>query len=280
MNSSLLKEKIKRHWNNNPMDYDLVSAKKYSKEYYDQINKQFRRVCYFGQTKNKPIFSKLINYTKLNKKQVLEVGCGSGTIARELAKQNVNLTAIDLTEEAIKNTKKQLKLENKKGTILVADAENLPFESESFDFVWSWGVIHHTPNTQKCIDEIYRVLKKGGQASIMIYHKNSLFYYFHLIFYRGFLQRRLFKKKVNLLNLFTDHGHKGGTPLAKAYSRKKSKKMFKKFNHSKFKIYGLKNELFVIPFLRKLCYKLPNSIPNLFLTNLRLGWYLFIKLKK
>ena len=55
----------------------------------------------------------------------------------------------------------------------MADAEDLPFENESFDWVYSWGVLHHTPNTERAVAEASRVLKPGGTAKIMIYHKYS-----------------------------------------------------------------------------------------------------------
>ncbi len=274
-----LKQKVRKHWNENPMDYDTVHAPLGSKEYYNQINQQFYEVCYFGQDKGQPIFSKIINYSKLKGKKVLEIGCGSGTIARQLAASGAIFTAVDLTPQAIANTKKQLEFAHLKADVREADAENLPFKDETFDFVWSWGVIHHTPDTPKAASEIYRVLKKGGQASIMIYHKNSLFYYGAVMFFRGIIQGRLFKMSAQkLLNLYTDHGHKGGTPLAKCYTKRQARKMFNKFSDIRFSVYGLKNEVYVIPFLRPLCYKLPNFIPNSILRFF--GWYLMIRAKK
>ena len=59
-------------------------------------------------------------------------------------------------------------------SLQVADAEELPFDDETFDLVYSWGVLHHTPNTKQGIAEVFRVLKMGGQAKIMIYHKYSI----------------------------------------------------------------------------------------------------------
>ena len=56
MNKETLKNKVKEHWNNNPMDYDNIKSKKYSKEYYDEINKQFRNVHFFAQKKKKKLF--------------------------------------------------------------------------------------------------------------------------------------------------------------------------------------------------------------------------------
>ena len=51
--------------------------------------------------------------------------------------------------------------------------KNCPFPNNYFDIVWSWGVIHHSPNTKKCAEEITRVLAKNGILYIMLYNKNS-----------------------------------------------------------------------------------------------------------
>ncbi len=281
MNDEKIKKKVREHWNKNPMDYDKIKAKCGSKNYYNQIEKQFRKVCYFGQDSKKPIFHKLIPYKKLKDKEVLVIGCGAGSISKEFAKQGASITAIDLTPIAVKNTKKQLTNYKLNGKVLEADAENLPFKDNSFDFVWSWGVIHHTPNTKKAADEIYRVLKKDGQARIMIYHKNSIFYYFLVQFCRGILQGQYLKwSPQKILNKYTDHSDKGGTPLGKAYTKKQSKKLFSKFKKIKFKTYGVKDEIFFIPVIKKILHSLPDFIPSFFLETLGLGWYLFVKVKK
>jgi SAM-dependent methyltransferase len=56
----------------------------------------------------------------------------------------------------------------------LADAENLPFAPDSFDVVYSYGVMHHSPDAAKCLNEAWRVLKPGGEARIMLYHHPSL----------------------------------------------------------------------------------------------------------
>ncbi len=70
--------------------------------------------------------------------------------------------------------KSNLKLHDYAGDIRVTDSESLPFKDNYFDFIYSWGVIHHTPNTQKAIDEIYRVLKPSGEICVMLYNRKSL----------------------------------------------------------------------------------------------------------
>ena len=85
----------------------------------------------------------------------------------------------------IKNINKK-RFEYKKNNISfhIQNCENLHFENETFDHVNCQGVVHHTPNTQKAINEIFRVLKRGGKASISVYYKNFLLrnYKYYLLF--------------------------------------------------------------------------------------------------
>ena len=276
-----LKDQVREHWNRHPMDYDEVDALPGSKDFFRQVNSQFADVCYFGQKKGRPIMSDLVDYDSLKGKKVLIVGCGMGTVSTEFARHGAIVTAIDLTPTAVKNTKKQMKLQGVKGKVLVADAENLPFADGSFDFVWSWGVIHHTPDTAKAANEIHRVLRKGGKAFVMIYHKNSLFYYGHVVLFRGILQGRLSRMGARkLLNAYTDHSDKGGTPLAKCYSKREAQKLFSRFERVSTETYGVRNELYAVPFLRKYLYHLPDALPDFFLHTLGLGWYLCARLRK
>jgi ubiquinone/menaquinone biosynthesis C-methylase UbiE len=106
---------------------------------------------------------------------VLEVGVGMGADHLELAKGNPkSLLGVDMTERAVELTAKRLELEGFTPNVRVADAEALPFDDASFDLVYSYGVLHHSPNTQKGIDEVWRVLRRGGTARIMIYNRYSL----------------------------------------------------------------------------------------------------------
>ena len=111
---------------------------------------------------------------------------------------------------------------NLDSVLQVGDAENLPFEDDFFDAVYSWGVIHHSPNTSKAVDEIFRVLKNGGLGKIMIYHKQSL------IGYMLWLRYALFALKP-FRSLDYIYHHFLESPGTKAYSYKEAKELFKKF---------------------------------------------------
>ena len=106
---------------------------------------------------------------------VLEIGVGLGADHHRFAQAGARLTGIDLTERAVEHTRRRLALFGLSSDLRVGDAESLPFADESFDQVYSWGVLHHSPDTARAVDEVRRVLRPGGGvARIMIYHRYSL----------------------------------------------------------------------------------------------------------
>ena len=108
-------------------------------------------------------------------KDVLEIGVGMGADHLQLARSGPkSLTGVDLTDRAITLTGERFAQYRLKSNLRVGDAESLPFADNSFDFVYSWGVLHHTPNTPQALREVWRVLRPGGVARMMIYYKYSL----------------------------------------------------------------------------------------------------------
>lgn len=105
---------------------------------------------------------------------VLEVGCGIGLDSARMARHGLVVTALDLTVVGAATANARAKARGFNAEYLSADAENLPFPDATFDYVYSFGVMHHAPDTERCVDEAYRVLKPGGQALIMLYHRRSL----------------------------------------------------------------------------------------------------------
>jgi len=154
--------------------------------------------------------------------KVLEIGVGLGADHQMLAESGADLQGCDLTPRAIEATKKRFELFNLKSELQVEDAENLTYEDESFDAVYSWGVIHHSPNTPKAVDEIHRILRPNGTAKVMIYHKKSIAGYMLWTRY-GLLALRPFR------SLDYIYSHYLESPGTKAYTVKEAKELFKKF---------------------------------------------------
>jgi len=108
---------------------------------------------------------------------VLEIGCGTGVAASLLAAAGADVTAIDITEKAASTARRCAQHFKLPVKILRMDAERLDFADESFDFVFSWGVIHHSARPENIAREIYRVLRPGGAGLVMVYNRKSLRYY-------------------------------------------------------------------------------------------------------
>jgi ubiquinone/menaquinone biosynthesis C-methylase UbiE len=111
-----------------------------------------------------PFILTFADFESAKDKKVLEIGVGLGADHQRFAQAGADLYGIDLTERAVQHTAQRLKLFELSSCLAVGDAENLAFENESFDWVYSWGVLHHSPDTPRAIREVFRVLKKGGDS--------------------------------------------------------------------------------------------------------------------
>jgi ubiquinone/menaquinone biosynthesis C-methylase UbiE len=162
-------------------------------------------------------------FDKFKGNKTLEIGVGLGSDHQKWAEAGTELYGCDLTNRAIENTTKRFEVFGLKSELRVADAENLPYENESFDLVYSWGVIHHSPNTPKAASEIYRILRKGGKAKVMIYHKYSMIGYMLWIRY-ALMTLKPFRSLEYI------YAHYLESPGTKAYSRKEANAIFKQFS--------------------------------------------------
>ena len=155
---------------------------------------------------------------------VLEIGVGMGADHRELARYSPrSLSGVDLTERAVEFARKRLALYGLTSDLRQADAESLPFEDRTFDLVYSWGCLHHSPDTQKAIDEVWRVLRPAGRARIMIYNKWSVVGLLLWARY-GLAAGRPF---VPFREIYAQHLESPGT---KAYTRREAERLFRHFS--------------------------------------------------
>jgi SAM-dependent methyltransferase len=106
--------------------------------------------------------------------KVLDVGCGIGFWVHQFARRGGRVTACDLTETAVGLTRRRADLYGFAVDARIGNAEALPFEPESFDHVNCQGVIHHTPDTARCLEEFHRVLRPGGTLSVSVYYRSAV----------------------------------------------------------------------------------------------------------
>jgi len=176
----------------------------------------------------------------LQDKKVLEVGSGAGAHSALFCKEGARITSLDLTVDRVIATQKKLEIidNSNNSFVLQGDAENLPFKDNFFDIVYSNGVLHHTPNTQKSIEEVRRVLKPGGSAVIMLYAKHSYLYWINIFFLRGIILGNIFRHS-NWLGRTTEWMSKSKqtiyNPETKVFSKKQVEDLFHNFKDVKIR---------------------------------------------
>lgn len=237
---SALKQEMKQFWGQGWVKRSQEDKSTMSKEQFLQdfgALRLFQKIVGVEEMR-------LMESLNLAGKRVLEIGCGAGSSSIAFALDGAEVTASDLTEEAVRITKAKFEMLGLDGDVVQADAENLPFEDNSFDVVFSSGVLHHTPDTQKAIDEIFRVLKPGGDAVVMLYAKWSGLYLIGLLLVRGILLGGILRHGPrhwlgHLTEAAWQTESKRLNPLTKVYSGCQMKNLFKQF-----RVLGLRKHSF------------------------------------
>lgn len=289
-----LKDRVREFWQNHPCGTKFADAQPGSRAFYDLVEQHryekewhIPEAAGFNQTRNL---------------RVLEIGCGLGTDGAQFAKAGADYTGIDLTEAAVDLARRRFELFNLPGTFRVADAERLNFPDNSFDLVYSHGVLHHTPDTAAAIREIHRVLRPGGRAVVMLYHRDSYNYRVNIsMLRRAGVHLLRWNLGVTFVRLMTgepedslrEHARRfrsdsaylgsqeflsqntdgAGNPLARIYSRDEARELFKDFTHVELRTYFLNKRW--LPLLGPV---LPRALEARLAS--RWGWHLWIYARK
>lgn len=163
-------------WTDNTMSYDWkskIDAERFSLPWFDELDRRF----IFGHrlfAHDARLFGRIIPFDRIRGRRVLEIGCGMGLHTEHLARAGAQVTSIDISETSVEATRQRFQLKGLSADIRRMDAQTLEFPDMSFDFVWSWGVIHHSAMTGRIVREIHRVLKDGGETRVMVYNLEGM----------------------------------------------------------------------------------------------------------
>ena len=259
------KVSAKQQWDNDPCGSHYVKREQKDLAWFDEAAQ------YHFQT-YAPWKFDLINFDQYANKSVLEIGAGMGMDLVQFAQHGAQVTDLDLSEGHLEHAKLNFKLRGLNGEFKVGDAESMPFETNKFDIVYTNGVLHHVPHTQKAIDEIYRVLKPGGQVIAMFYARHSWFFW-HWQFYKYWFLSGAYEKESigDVMSAKVEISNTGAKPLVKVYSARELRKMFGAYQGVHiYKRQLTRDEYQQMPF-KYLPFKLVERL---------MGWNLIVKAKK
>lgn len=167
-------QNVKDFWESHVNNEYYTQAERASDTYFREIEE--RR--YTAHYNLRDLFASLQGSSG----RLLEIGCGIGVDSIQLAKAGFDVTAVDLTENALEVARQFAQQRDVTIDFRLGNAEALDFADDTFDAVYSFGVLHHTPDIEKAISEVRRVLRPGGKAYIMLYHRDSLVNAVHKVF--------------------------------------------------------------------------------------------------
>ena len=221
-------------------------------------------------------FSKIFDYDRMVGKKVLEIGCGMGCMVMNWAKRGALVTAVDLNPTAVRQTRTRFERFGLTGDIRESDGEALPFDDNTFDYVYSWGVLHHTPGTRKALAELYRVLKPGGTFGLMLYHRHSFLHRFSIWWQEGFVNlESRFLDDLELASRYSDGAREEGNPHTWPVTRREVyRDLVPQFADVSVKVFGTDVPEILNTWLPNLGRRLPLSWRKALAR--RAGWSLWI----
>lgn len=222
------KQKAREQWTHDPAGAVYGRAHEFgTREFFDEVERH-RYEEYASWMRE------VMGFDQFAGKRLLEVGCGMGTDLLQFARGGANVTGVDLTPRSVETSRHHLELYGQSGDFVLSDAENLPFADQSFDVIYSNGVLHHTPDTARAIREVHRVLRPGGLARVMLYHRHSWNYWFEILLHRGLVRGHLLRGQTaaDIMSRYVEVNEGEGRPLVKVYSRGQARQLFSMFRET------------------------------------------------
>lgn len=239
-------EDVRAFWDANPCGSGL-SERAERRAYFQEVEA--------ARYALEPHVPEIARFADFAGRRVLEIGCGIATDGARFAAAGADYVGVDLSPASVEIARERFELLGLEGVLRTANAEALEFPEGSFDHVYSFGVIHHSPRTEAIVDEMYRVLRPGGTFTVMVYNRSSINYRVEIMFLRrigrwllypsfmpaalarltGFDRAKLERHRQLLTRRMThDEWVSVNTdgpdcPLAKVYSRAEALRLFGRF---------------------------------------------------
>jgi SAM-dependent methyltransferase len=160
-------EEVKKFWNDRPCNIRHSSKEVGTLEYFNEVTKK----KFFVE-------NHILQFTKFlqwDGKKVLEIGCGLGTVGINFPFNGADYTGVELSKESLEIAKQRFSLYNQPGQFYLGNAEELSsfVPVQTYDLIYSFGVIHHSPQPEKILSEIKKYMNENSTLKIMLYAKDS-----------------------------------------------------------------------------------------------------------
>ena len=226
------KQHAREQWSQDPCGAKYGAKYEFAtREFFDEVERH-------RYQEYAPWMPVVMGFDQFKGKRLLEVGCGMGTDLLQFARGGAICTGVDLTPRSVEISSLHFGLYDMRADFVLGDGERLPFADESFDVVYSNGVLHHTPDTAQAVRELHRVLRPGGVAKVMLYHRNSLYYWTEIVLHRGILRGHFLRghSPEEIMSRYVEYSSTEARPLVKVYSQKQARALFKPFGEIKTEV--------------------------------------------
>lgn len=158
---------VYNYWNSRPCNIKHSNKSKDSVEFFDEVQTK--------KYKSEDHKLEFLGLEKWSDKKVLELGCGIGSDAIMFAKAGAKVTCVDLTDNSLELCRKNFEVHGLKGDFFLGNIEELDtfLPNEKYDLIYSFGVIHHTPNPKKVFEKAHKYLNENGEFRCMLYSRFS-----------------------------------------------------------------------------------------------------------
>ena len=162
-------EQVEEFWNRRPCNIRHSPRPVGTREYFDEVD--LRRYLV------EPHILRFAQFERWRGKRVLEIGCGIGTDTARFARAGAQVTAVDLSTRSIEIARQRMELYGVADRVrfFAGSAEDLTsvVPPETFDLIYSFGVIHHTPHPERVIEQLRQYMSPETTVKIMVYHRHS-----------------------------------------------------------------------------------------------------------
>ena len=219
------KQLAREQWSQDPCGAKYGAKYEFAtREFFDEVERH-------RYQEYAPWMPEVMGFQKFKGRRLLEVGCGMGTDLLQFARGGAFCTGIDITPRSVEVSSLHFGLYDMRADFVLGDGERLPFADESFDVIYSNGVLHHTADTAQAVRELHRVLRPDGVAKVMLYHRDSLYYWSEIVLHRGVLRGHFLRghSPEEIMSRYVEYSEHGARPLVKVYSQKQARSLFKPF---------------------------------------------------